>query len=427
MTAAKPRRKGGLLKGLRWLVVIVGVGLLGWRMIAANLSQQLVREGSEGSVKTALAWAPNNPRALYARAVHLIDTDPEQAEKLLRQAIELAPTTGRMFSRLGLLLERRGEVERAEQAMSMADQLAPRNSVVQADLAEYWGRRNRPEEYLRHLVAVVDLNADYFERAHPAMLSVVDNPRYASLVRKVLSEAIRDRTTDWWSSFFGYASWKAENLDTVRLLFSIRRASYQGRSPLGWEFDQFMARLQRDGKWVEAYFLWLNSLSDDYVAVLGNVFNGGFSRPLSNEGFGWRFSDHDGVSAKVAETEDGEGGRALRLQFSGRRGQRVHVEQYLMLPPGGYEFSGRVRTVAIDESQGLRWQLHCVAPESAEITETALFSGTEPWRGFSKQLDIPAEGCEIQQLQLAQAGGVEDGRMTRGTAWFDDLVLRSLD
>ena len=415
------------MRGLRWLVVVVGVGLLGWRMIAANLSQQLVREGSEESVKTALAWAPDNPRALYARAVHLIDSDPEQAEKLLRQAIELAPTTGRMFSRLGLLLERRGEVERAEQAMSLANKLAPRNSVVQADLAEYWGRRNRPEEYLRHLVAVVDLNADYFERAHPAMLSVVDNPRYASLVRTVLAEAIRDRTTDWWPSFFGYASWKAKNLDTVRLLFSIRRASYQGRSPLGWEFEQFMGRLQRDGKWVEAYFLWLNSLNDDYVAVLGNIFNGGFSRPLRNEGFGWRFSDDDGVNVEVAELEGGEGGRALRLEFSGRRGQLVHIEQYLMLPPGGYELSGRVRTVAIDASQGVRWQLQCVAPKSSEITETALFSGTGAWLGFSKQLEIPAEGCEIQQLQLAQPSLVEEGRMTRGTVWFDDLVLRSLD
>ena len=413
---------------VKWALVLLGGGLLAWRMTVVGISQQLVRNGSPAAVEFAVQWSEDNPDALFARAFDLSDSDPKQAERLLLQAIWLAPTNGRMFSRLGQLLERRGETAGAEQAMQIAEKLAARNSFVQADLAEFWGRRNQAEPYLRHLVTALDLNPDLWDQLHPALLAVVDNPAYEVLVRRVLSEALAERNPFWWRPFFFYARSNASHLDTVRMLYSIRTGSHT--PPTAPEYQQFLARLEQDKQWLEAYFVWLNGLDEEHLAALGNIFNGSFSLPLMNVGYGWRFVNSNGVEVSVGADAAGgnaSDGKALRVSFSGRKDQQLHLAQYLMLPPGNYQFSGRVRAVALDGGQTPYWRIACMAPEQSVLKDSQGLSATPSWQVFGMEVSIPAEGCELQQLRLLQQSVPEGGKTTRGTLLFDDLVLRNLD
>lgn len=421
-----PSRKAWWM--VKWALVLFVCGFLAWRMVVIGISQQLVRNGSPEAVELAVQWSEANPDALFARAFDLSESDPEQAERLLLKAIWLAPTNGRMFTRLGHLLERRGEPERAEQAMQIAEKLAARNSSVQADLAEFWGRRNQAEPYLRHLITVLDLNPDFWEQVHPALLAVVDNPGYEVLVRRILSEALAESDPFWWRPFFFYARFNAQRLDTVRMLYSIRSGSPTG--PTKPEYEQFLARLEQDEQWLEAYFVWLNGLDEEQISGLGNIFNGNFALPLTNVGYGWRFVNRDGVDVSVAaNAAAGDGAsesRSLRIRFSGRRDQQVHLAQYLKLPPGEYEFTGRFRAETLGGG-GVFWKLACMAPEQSAIKESQEFSAAQSWQVFTMTLSIPTAGCELQQLRLAQRPAPEGEKMMRGTLWFDDLLLRNLE
>ena len=410
---------------VRWAIVIVCAAFLAWRMIAVNLSGQLMRTGSPEAVEAALTLSPGNPHALYANAATLVETDPEQAEKLLLQAIGQAPTKGRMFTLLGRLLERRGEDARAEQVMLLANKLAPRNSAVQTDLAAYWGGRNRPKPYLQHLLAAAELSHRSAELVRPAMLAVVDQSAYAPLVRRLFAESIATSDPRWWRLFFEYATWKAANLDTVRMLYSIRSGSYRG--PTDREKRLFLARLERDGQWTEAYFVWLNALDDEHLGGLGNIFNGAFSFPLTNAGFGWRYDDRDGVEVSTATPRGVSNNNAMRVRFSGRRALIIRLSQHLLLPPGNYEFTGKVRTSVMDGGRGVQWRIKCVPLGSSLVKTSGFRSGVEPWQEFSYRFEVPVEGCEVQQLFLAQDMAPKVGKVLKGSLWFDDLAIGSLD
>lgn len=424
MKSAKSLR-GRLLHFVRWGVVIIAGSFLAWRVVVVNLSQQLLRTGTPESIEVALELAPGNPHALFSQAIKLSVSDPEEAENLLLRAIELAPSSGRMLFQLGNLLERRGEDERAEQLMLLASTMARRNSVVQVALAEYWGRHNQPEQFLKRLIVVLDLNRGFWDRVYPVLLSVINEPAYEPLVREVFSAALADRSPFWWKPFFYYASIHAESLASVRLLYSIRSGSHT--PPTDNERKHFLARLQQEGQWLETYFVWLNSLDDDRLSALGNIFNGSFTYELMNEGFGWRYSEDSGVDVSTAVTEGASDAKALRITYSGRRAQKIRLSQFLKLPPGRYQLSGRVRTVAVDEGQGAQWRIGCITPKRMQITQSAWFSGDRPWRVFVEQFEIPAESCEVQQLSLAQESIVDEGNISRGAFWFDDLAIRSLD
>lgn len=425
MSFSDQPRLGHIGLVFRWGMVLLCGGFLAWQIIVVNMSQQLLRSGKPESIELALALAPENPNALSAQAAVLHDTDPAEAEALLLRAIRLAPGSGRMMVELGGFLENRGESERADQMMFLANKLASRNSQVQVELAKYSARHNRPEEFLRHLVAVLDLNYELWSAVYPVFLAVVDNPAYGQLVRAVFSEALADRNPFWWRPFFNYASQRAKNLDTVRLLYSIRMGSYM--PPGDDERSKFLARLQRDDQWLELYFNWLNSLDDERLIAMGNIFNGSFSLELMNEGFGWRYGETAGVDIGVAAVKGASDSRALRVRYSGRRAQSASVYQFLKLPPGRYEFSGRVRSIAIDQGQGASWRIDCIAPKPSSVTAGTYFSGTEPWRVFVYFLEIPRESCDVQRLHLVQESVATEGRRTRGILWFDDFVIRNLD
>ena len=426
---AKTTRQVGFSRLISWVAVLMAAGFLGWRIIVINFSQQMVRTGTQESAKMALAWAPANPHALYARGVDLAESDPEQAQELLQRAIWLAPGDGRAFALLGRVLERRGEIERAEQVMLVANKLAPRDIEVQAELTGFWGRRNQLGNYFRHLVTVAELDRRYGERVRPALLAVVDNPQYSGVVREVLSTAIADRDLVWWRLFFRYAARHAKNLDTVRLLYSIREGS--SYPPNTFDRQQFLLRLERDREWFEAYFLWLNALDNEHLNALGNVFNGGFSLSLMNQGFAWRYRNSRAVDVSIATIEGASDGTALRVRYSGSAGKPADLGQYLVLPVGRYELSGRIRSIMVDDTHKVRWRVDCMVPQgslpASPLLATDYFLGTETWRVFAGQFEVPSRGCDAQRLYMEQQSIDANGKMTRSTLWFDDITIRNLD
>jgi len=413
------------MKVIRWILFVLLAVFLAWRMVVVNVSQQILKDGGSGAAVSALEWAHANPQARYLMAQDVAESDPKLAEHLLVRAIIDSPVDGRMLVSLGLLLEKKGAIDRAIRSMEYADHLAPAWVPVQAAVALFWGRRQDKERYLTHLVRVMALQRENVTALYPVILSIVDDSASARMVRKVLSKALVGQKTTWWSGFFGHASTRAKNLDTLRLLYNIRQQSQV--PPKAWERNLLIARLEKAGKWVEAYFLWLNALDNEQLNRLSYLFNGDFEYPLSNDGFGWHVPAHKGVDVMVAATHGVGGHAALRVAFRDFRQTNEVLTQQLLLPSGSYHLQGRIRSDGLRSGQGVVWRLQCLSPGRQQLWQSDPFKAIGRWHAFSGRLDVPPENCQAQRLYLALADSDDGQRTVSGVLWFDDMIISKLE
>ena len=214
----------------------------------------------------------------------------------------------------------------------------------------------------------------------------------------------------------------ATDLDTVRGLYSLRQE--KGGSPGAKERRAFISRLEREGKWLEAYFVWLNSLDRTLLAHLGNLYNGDFELPLSDEGFAWRSHKLHGVLVDAAPTYGTHGGKALHVEFRDQRLRFHHFHQYLLLPRGRYRLRGIARPDSLEADDGVQWVVQCPTGTPEPLGATERFLGSDQWRQFSLDFQVPGD-CPVQDLRLASAGRMA-GRLS-GTVWFDALTIERVD
>lgn len=392
---------------LRWVLILSLAALVSWRVVAVNLADFFV---SVDRPAVALAWSSSHPDALYQQARALMDTDPEQARQLFRQAAAANPTDARIYMSLAMLP---GEPAHQQALMAQALAFGPMRSQVQEVAAAFWAEQEDIQRSLWHLgkalTLVPELEAGFF----PKLLTLATDPRGEEALSRLLDDPPR-----WWPSFVDYATANAQDPRVAVFLFR------QLEDPEPWRREQLLARLESEGLWQEAYFVWLNGLSEDQLASLANLYNGSFEEPLGGRGFGWRYEQIQGVSVDTLGSY-GSRGKSLRVAFSGSRFRFQHLLQPLLLPPGDYLLSGRVRPEGLKARKGILWSLSCVSPRR-ELSRSEAFLGSADWREFIAPFRVP-EGCRLQELRLQQEGEyIEEYRAT-GAIWFDDLRIERHD
>lgn len=404
-----PRRSGAF----KWGILGAAGAFLAWRMVTLNLADQHAQELKDPAA--ALAWDAAHPGANLALGLATVAKDPDTARARLQAAIDGNPGEARAYAALGLLLENRGETERAQQAMETAARLAPQRSDVQMEVATFWMRRGDFARALTHWDTVLRHNGRQHAQLFPGLLELAADPARHAAFMALLKEPVQ-----WWPAFFVHAANKAPNVDTVRVLFNLQKGGPNAATPD--MLHAWLARLQKEGLWLEAWLVWLDSLPKAQIERVGYLFNGSFEMPIGNLGFDWIHQKHPAVSLDTAGTYETTGDRALRVSFRGLRVQFQHLYQYLMLPPGDFHLQGRVRPDNLEAPQGMQWALWCVgAPEPLAVSER--FRGSTPWTRFRMPFSVPAEGCPVQMLRLELAGTVRLDFDANGTIWFDDLGI----
>lgn len=400
-------------RALRWGLVGVAGAFLAWRIVALNLADQHAQELKDPVA--ALEWDAGHPGANLALGLADAAKAPDTALARLQAAIDGNPGEARAYAAMGLLLENRGEAGRARLAMETASRLAPQRSDVQMEVAAFWMRRGDFARALSHWDTVLRHNPRQQASLFPGLLALAADPARHAAFRTLLAKPVQ-----WWPGFFMHAANQAPDVDTVRVLFNLQKGGPNAATPD--MLRAYLARLQKEGLWLEAWFVWLDSLPKEQVERVGYLFNGSFENPISNLGFDWIHQKHPAVSLDTGGTYESTGDRALRVSFRGLRVQFQHLHQYLMLPPGDYHLRGRVRPDNFDAPQGMQWALYC-AGRKEPLAVTDRFRGSTPWTRFRTPFSVPAEGCPVQLLRLELAGSVRLDFEANGTIWFDDLAV----
>ena len=94
---------------------------------------------------------PDHPQALnyigYTYADRGIQLD--EAEKLIKRALELKPDDGYITDSLGWLYFKKGEIEKAVAELEKAHQLAPEDPVIAEHLGDVYGKQNQVEKAIQ--------------------------------------------------------------------------------------------------------------------------------------------------------------------------------------------------------------------------------------------------------------------------------------
>jgi hypothetical protein len=188
------------------------------------------------------------------------------------------------------------------------------------------------------------------------------------------------------------------------------------------ERESYLKRLQKEGNITEAYLVWVNGLSREERRHLGLVYNGSFELEPSNAGFDWYLNRSERATIRTGSTFGVSGEKALHLLFKNHEGRFRHVVQPLFLDPGHYRVTGRVRTDSLETRGGLKWVVRCRSPQGEGFGESGRFLGSNEWREFSFEIQVP-ETCNEQEIRLQSSGErLFEHKMTGG-AWFDSLAI----
>lgn len=400
---------GAMLVWLAWQIIVYGM---------ANHAAQEAQTPEAAPLEAALGWLDSHARANLELGLRDFQRDPQTASRRLQAAIAGNPADGRAYAALAVIHEARGDFAQADKLMETAAKLSPQRSDVQLQAGAYWSRRGDSVRTLQHLDTALRHRPELRASLFPELLKIVENPANQTMLASLLKQPV-----PWWPEFFVYASRMGNTSATAGRLYALGGyISEDGRKPLPNEAVRaYLERLQKDGQWRDAWFIWINGLSKEEINQSGHVFNGSFERPFGNLGFDWISQRDPAVIVENSATYGTTGERALHLLFRGLRMPFRHLHQYLLLPPGKYYLQGRVRPERLEATHGMQWVLYCEG-KNEPLAATDTFRGNDDWTRFRVEFLVESD-CPVQKLQLELAGKIQLDYEVTGGIWFDDLAV----
>jgi tetratricopeptide (TPR) repeat protein len=389
--------------------VLVGFGLFAaWRIVAIAGADRWAHTDPAH----ALQWIPDHPQALLALAERqLAAGDVDAAAASARQLLAAAPLEGRAFRILAAITAGKGDAARALALYRIAERRSPRDTATRAWLFEHALRAGDYPAALAQVDALLRTSPKQGPVLLPMLARMAANPDFANALAQLLA-----RRPPWRTPFLSTLQRSGDPRATDAVLSALR--SEGGLQ--GTEFDDWIATLIRQGRWNEAYARWAGTL-DLADRGLPLIYNGGFSQPPGGRGFDWRVLRIPGVSIEF-EPDDDAGGFVAHATFRGRQVPQVNLEQPLLLAPGRYRFSARVRAASLRSERGLEWSVTCLG-QRAPLAASGPIDGSFGWREVEMEIVVPEAGCPGQWLRLRNPVPAGSIQRVSGELWFDDVAL----
>lgn len=186
----------------------------------------------------------------------------------------------------------------------------------------------------------------------------------------------------------------------------------------------FIRTLKAEGKWTDAFALWLSQQPKGAPLL----YNAGFDQRFIPDGFDWEVTPvlPSRAGAIAAQRGLGKRGQVVEVQFTGRAIAMPVLRQHLFIPPGKYLFRGEYMGLKFRSEQGLAWTVRCAnniaaapAGHSEPLQDTA-----GAWKTFQFAFVIPPDCGPVASLQLETAAAFEARTGLRGQASFDSFELK---
>lgn len=399
----------------RWLPAIGLLVLLflGWRVLSLGLADHY----AVSDPARALAWRGDHPEALLREAERLAKPpgDATRAGELARRALRANPLDGRPYRVLGQLAHASGDTERAAGLYLAAAARSPRDVPTLAWLVDYHLQRREFAPALARIDLLLRAQPELVPKLQPVLGGLAQFPdAHPALVERLAT------MPPWRAQVLLPVLREAPEVDALAALMDGLRRTDGGLQTV--ELNTWVDRLAKEGRSGAAYLIWVSQLPKERLTGLGNLYNGGFEWEPGQGGFDWRLGRIAGARIDRVFDNGATGRMALRVAFQDRRVPFAHVQQILALAPGRYVLAGRVRAQSLRTERGLVWALSC-NPSGRPLGQTDPVMGHSPWRSFSLEFEIPAEGCPGQRLLLRLPARIAAEQRIGGSIFFDDMKI----
>jgi hypothetical protein len=361
--------------------------------------------------------APSAPNKPDASSSYRYQPRPDaRLQSAIERALRQDPLNARAFRLLGQLSSLRSDEERTRSLM----EAAVRRSQLQS-IAVYWMLR---KSYLDHDYRAALGYADILLRTRSlgmdAAIPLVEKIAEIPQGRYELKQLLK---TDppWRDLFFNHLPSVVTDARTpLELLLDLKDTP---RPPTTLDIAAYLNFLVEHGFYELAYYTWLQFLAPEQLARAGDLYNGDFATVPSGLPFDWVFTKGTGVSLQIALLDNKSAMQALSLQFGPGRIDYRDIAELLVLPPGGYHFSGKYKADLVSE-RGLQWRIACAGDKPADLGQSEAVSVTNPgWKDFEFSFTVPETDCPAQYLRLVFDARSASERFISGTIRYADLRI----
>jgi hypothetical protein len=399
--------------------VAVGLSALAWSIWSIAVADLYDRSDPE----LALLWNPSSITALLEVAEDRMSDDPTEedlasVEKLAARALLESPLSSEAVRTLGYVFRHRGDEARAHAMYGTAARRSWYDTEAQLLTAGYYFRTGDLQSALYHVDGLARARSGVRDEIFPVLFSLAVDPQALTPLADVLATSPSWRT--WFLQMIFQAAERPLELRDLVSALQARSAALTSE-----ELRAFLQRLLTDGHLEEAYSQWVEWLPTGQPASPGDVYNGGFEYPITGTQFDWVVDPVPGASVETSVPPDAVAGRALRVQFTGRRVVFRHLTKTLLLGPGQYRLTVRGRADDLRSERGLLWHVSCL--DRRELGKTAELVGDTEWLTLEATFGVPASRCAVQQLQLQSAARLAVEQEISGEAWFDDVSISPAD
>ncbi len=253
----------------------------------------------------------------------------------------------------------------------------------------------------------------------PILARIAEDKGSAGLVKATLAD-----DPPWRDQFFRMLPTSITDARTpLDLLLALRTSA---TPPPPEDINRYLNFLVQHKLYELAYYTWLQFLPAEELRNAGLLYNGGFEIAPSGSPFDWIMPQGSGVTVDIEARPDGDGGQALLLNFQYGRVDYGSVAQLIMLAPGRYHFTGRVKGELVGP-RGLKWRVSCAETRDNRLAEGPMINGRVPsWSDTGFDFTVPAQNCRAQYLSLDLDARMASESFVNGSMWFDDLKISRL-
>jgi tetratricopeptide (TPR) repeat protein len=381
-----------------------------WRVVTLGIAEHWASLDPMRSI----AVRADDPRALREAAnLRLGAGALDEAADLARHALRADPLPGGPWAVLARIAEQRGDSAQARREMERALEHSPQDAEVRAWLADDALRHHDT----RRAIALYDRLLRISPDDQRVVFRVLDGIAADAEGRDHLIRLLK-AAPPWRASFLVDLARVGEAPVVDAFFAGLRDAALDAEVRRA-----YLDRLIADQRFRDAFDVWVAQVSPAGGASLTTPVNGDFEAAVTSPPFDWSIESPDGIEAGMRSAPD-TGGRALEVQFFGRRSAFHHVRQLLQLPVGSHRLTWRYRLDELTTARGLRWVVDCATNPTTRIAASDLMRGDRPWSEGALRIDVPA-GCGAQWLRLELDARIPAETLAYGTAWFDDLQIET--
>jgi tetratricopeptide (TPR) repeat protein len=342
-----------------------------------------------------------------------------EAKRYAEKAVKANALDGRALRVLAQVAAQNGDEQQALALFNKAVALSPRDVPSHAWLLEYALRNRQAKPAAIHLDALLRVSPKLMEVLLPQAVALAVNPAAQAAMIQQLA-----MNPPWRRHLFAALAASQYPADQIIPVFTGIHAVSKLEPG---DYQPLIERLNKEGRYQQAFLTWANLIPEKQRNDLGNVFDGGFELPMEEQiaPFGWSMQAVEGAQVSLFSTGGTLGENSLYVEFEGRRTPFAHVSQTLALPAGKWQLSYRAKADRLDNSRGLVWRVVCLNAGNT-LMDSEPLRGQFNWKPLQSAFVVP-ENCPGQRLVLTIPARIEAETLINGSVWLDDVKIQRLE